>query len=186
MHLGLSCSQSCDLDQEIEFLCLLCQQVIASDESRIPYERQMEALDHRSDFTDPCLECGQRVPFADSKSYRARVKARVQSLKKHKAAKERRTKEMEATKEWPPDTKSLVGVGWAGWCPIDGSEMYANLQDYYECPSCRLQIRAAAGGPDVMPLKGMGQFRLRGRDRISAVDELPGSGGWLIKHDGRV
>ena len=184
--LGLGCSQRCDLDQEIEFLCLLCQQVIGSDESRIPLDRQIAALDSRTDFYDPCLACGQRVPFADSKSYKARVNAEVRELKKHKAAKERRTKEMEETKEWPPDTKSLVGAGWAGWCPIDGAEMYANLQDYYECPSCRLQIHAISGGPNIMPLKGMGQFRLRGGDRISAVDELPGSGGWPIKHDGRV
>ncbi len=92
-----------------------------------------------------------------------------------------------ATKELASKTRSLVGELWAGWCPLDGSEMCANEQDYYECPTCHLQIQSAAGGPNVLPNKGKGQFRLRGdRRRISAVDELPGLGAWSIKHDGRV
>lgn len=165
--------------------CLLCRQPIDGEEARISYDRQIETLDSRSNFTNPCLECGQEVPFADSKSYRVRVNAHIRKLKKHQAAEDRRLKKLEATKKWPPGTKSLVGAPWAGWCPVDNEEMYVNLQDLFECPACRLQI-CTAGGPNIVPFKGMGQFRLRGNLRISAVDELPGHGGWFIKHDGRV
>jgi hypothetical protein len=164
----------------------MCAQIIDSDEKEIPYEAQIAALKSGRNPYDPCLCCGQYVPDPRDKKYVVRVNAHLKTLKVYKEAMERRHKLLEAATEWPTNTKSLVGEGWAGWCPLDGHEMYANLQDYWECPACRLQIHSIAGGPNIMPLKGLSQFRLRGRDLIVAVDELPGCGGWTIKHDGRV
>lgn len=171
--------------------CLLCQQEISSEGLLISWDAQISALDTRTKFLDPCLGCGRFAPYINAEfraEYRARVKARVRELKKAKLAKERRMKEMEQTRSWPPDTKSLVGEYWAGLCPIDNSEMYCNFADYWECPICRLQIRAHSGGPDIMPLKGLGQFKVTGpyQERINAEDSLPGCGAWRIQHDSRV
>ncbi|MBI2474899.1 hypothetical protein HYV69_00515 [Candidatus Uhrbacteria bacterium] len=111
----------------------------------------------------------------------------IRVLKEYKAAKERSIKRLEETKEWSPDTKNLVGVLWAGECPVCKVDMRLNQGDYFECHSCRMQIQAISDGPNILRFKGMGKFRLN-RDKmyILAVDELPGSGAWRIKRDDRI
>ena len=67
---------------------------------------------------------------------------------------------------------SRVGKIWPGKCPDDDSEMYANTNDYFECPQCRICIRTV-GSVVVLPELGNGSFK---RDasgaRVSAMDIL--------------
>jgi len=66
--------------------------------------------------------------------------------------------------------ESLVGVFWAGWCPVCSKvEMVVNRADFFECPECHLQA-----GSDIAILseKGAGNFVIRNDSKIFAPDVL--------------
>lgn len=80
---------------------------------------------------------------------------------------------------------SRVGKIWPGQCPDDGSEMYANTDDHFECPKCRLCIRIA-DSVVVLPELGNGSFKKDASGvRTSAMDVLLVSMDLHIKEDYR-
>jgi hypothetical protein len=105
---------------------------------------------------------------------------------------EKREAKMLATQEWPVDTQSLVGQSWGGDCPYGHSEMFLNMSDAFECPTCRIQIMID-GRANISRLRGMGKFKTKRSEsswlhpgRISAVDSLPDVGVFRIEEDARV
>lgn len=191
LRLGHSCRTSHHLT------CTFCRQRIWGEGQRIPIENQIAELENRaqnrSDRYSYCFDCGQQVPNSDSRTWRRNIDAKIRYLFRLKEKKEKHEAKLLATQEWPVRTKSLVGQYWSGDCPLGHGEMYLNTSDRFECPKCRIQI-GTDGRAHVLHLKGLGKFKIKEkrefdmvhRDRISAVDELPGIGAFEIKEDHRV
>lgn len=191
--LGLSHRHSIRLDPT----CIFCRQRIWGEGQRVPIEAQINDLENRArdrrDRYSYCFDCRQYVAFSDSRTWRKNIDAKIRFLFRLKEKNEKREAKLLATQEWPVKTKSLVGQYWSGDCPLNHGEMYLNVSDRFECPTCRIQI-GTDGRAHVLRLKGLGKFKIKEkrefdmihRDRISAVDELPGVGSFEIKEDHRV
>jgi hypothetical protein len=164
--LKLTLSPAPTLTQEIRINCALCGQAVEDEETILTFDQQAVEIKLRSNYTNPCIKCCQDVSFfEEEEDYKEKVKAHLILLKK-------RLHEISNPEQWDPKIDIQVDRPWLGQCPMDNSEMYANIADNFECPICRLQI-LARGTPQSGTIKGVGLFRLdRDGLRISAVDVL--------------
>jgi hypothetical protein len=162
MGMGMYCRPMPVLRLELRPRCGTCLQRFGEDQKPRRRDWQIQDLERRGNaIYQPCLECAKLVPKPESRRYRQRARKFAKELLGEKTANEQRLKEFEANKEWPADTKSLVGVYWVHDCPNCGDLMEANLGDYFECVRCRLQI-CIAGEVRISRHKGLGLFRREG------------------------
>lgn len=170
MNMSLSVAPTLQLEAKPK--CELCGQHIAGDEKRqrATVRRQIERLDPKCgwDQRNPCIVCQQFVSDKQfhSRSYMKRVEKHVGHLKTEKAKFDALRAKMEADRDWPADTKSLVGVLFVGFCPAcpeePESEMSLVEGDYYECPKCRLQVKLE-DGVVILPQKGLAEYKEHAR-----------------------
>lgn len=183
-------------ERSFTLTCTFCRQPIHGESQRVPLKDQLADLEsraqNRSDRYSHCFDCRQNVSFDISPTWRKKVDMKIRYLFRLMDQEEKRKAKLVATQEWPAGTSSLVGEYWSGDCPYSHSEMFLNTSDRFECPTCRIQI-GTDGRAHVLRLKGLGEFKTKERnfdsmhkDRISAVDVLPGVGAFEIKEDHRV
>lgn len=180
MQMSMSCApvQRIQMDRR----CGVCNQIIGEKEKPRPIEWQIQDLESRGEnIYQPCIGCRKEVPNPDSKKYRKAARDFAQYLRDEKAKAEQRLKEYKADMNWPAETKSLVGELWTGECPSCDGLMQANLEDYYECTRCRLQICISVEVA-VMRYKGLGQFKKEYGEPMSPPGDLFG----IIRRDDRI
>jgi hypothetical protein len=173
----------------LDLRCLLCKEVIEDEKNNASITMQIERLNPECGFglNNPCLVCRQFLPDSKikSRSYKVRFEKHVAHLRQLKAERDKRRAEMEADREWPSDTKSLVGRIFTGECPAClKAGMAAVTGDFYECPECRLQLHLS-GGARILPQKGLAEFKTHG-NRLSATENFEGLSGVEIVEDMRV
>ena len=186
----LSLCHAPSLELKQEMTCSLCKREMEEGTLPASLREQFKRLDPACGFGElnPCIVCRRIVPDKTiyNLKYQQRVSRYVTALKLKKVKYDQKRVAMEADRAWPKNTKSLIGRAFTGACPsCSGSDMKTVDGDFYECPSCRMQIQLAEGGACIREQKGLADFKdYGGKIETSASANL---NGWVeIVHDFRV